>query len=188
MSSETTHVLSAVVEGDRSQIDRLMELTYEDMRRLATSYLADDTKSNTLQPTAVVHEAFMKMVSQDDVDWKGRSHFFAVGATAMRQVLVDHARGKLAHKRGGGRTKISLDERLAVSSEKDEDVLALDEALTRLAEINGQRAQIVEMRFFAGMTLDEIALVLDISNSTVKRQWAATSSWLRSELLKSSNS
>ena len=182
MSSEATCILSAVSDGDRSQIDRLFELTYGDLRKLAQSHLAGDTSSNTLQPTAVVHEVFLKLVNHEEVDWRGRSHFFAIGATAMRQVLVDHARRKAADKRGGGRTRISLDERLKVSVERDEDVLALDEALRRLAHIDDGRARIVEMRFFAGMTLEEIAAVLGVSERTVKRRWAAASSWLRAEL------
>ena len=182
MSSEATCILSAVSDGDRSQIDRLFELTYSDLRNLAQSHLAGDTSSNTLQPTAVVHEVFLKLVNHEEVDWRGRSHFFAIGATAMRQFLVDHARRKAADKRGAGRTRISLDERLKVSVERDEDVLALDEALRRLAHIDDGRARIVEMRFFAGMTLEEIAAVLGVSERTVKRRWAAASSWLRAEL------
>jgi RNA polymerase sigma factor (TIGR02999 family) len=150
--------------------------------------MAADTPGNTLQPTAVVHEAFIKLINQEDVDWRGRSHFFAVGATAMRQILVDHARKKSAGKRGSGHARVAMDDRLAVSPQRDEDVLALDEALEKLTTINERRAKIVEMRFFAGMTLEEIAVALDISISTVKRQWAATSSWLRAELLKSSES
>lgn len=182
MSSETTRILTAISDGDRSELNRLIELTYDDFRRLAKSYLADDARNNTLQPTAVVHEVFVKLVDHEDIDWRGRSHFFALGATAMRQILVDHARRKSADKRGGGRTRISLDERLTVSVDKAEDVLALDDALDKLAAINEQRARIVEMRFYAGMKLEEIASVLDVSVSTVKRQWAATSSWLRAEL------
>ena len=111
-----------------------MELVYDDFRGLAADYLGGDTQSNTLQPTAVVHEAFIKLVNQDKVDWRGRSHFFAVGAKTMRHILVDHARRKAADKRGGGRQRITLEEELTVSPERDEDVLAIDEALNRLAE------------------------------------------------------
>ena len=182
MSSETTRILTALSQGDRSNLNRLIELTYDDFRRLARSYLDDETRSNTLQPTAVVHEVFLKLTGKEDIDWCSRSHFFAVGATAMRQILVDHARKKSAKKRGGGQPKFSLDERFIVSADSDADVLSLDEALGKLAEIDEHRAKIVEMRFFGGMPLEEIAAVLEISVSTVKRQWAATSSWLRSEL------
>ncbi|MEM8668369.1 MAG: sigma-70 family RNA polymerase sigma factor [Planctomycetota bacterium] len=187
MASKTATILTTIIQGDRSAIDQLMELTYDDFRRLAKSYLGNEA-GQTLQPTAIVHEVFIKLVKNEDVDWRGRSHFFAVGATAMRQILVDHARSKMTEKRGGGRTRVALDdERLVVSIERDEDVLALDELLDRLSHINESRAKIVEMRFFGGMTLEEVATVLNVSVSTVKRQWAVTSSWLRAELLKSSN-
>jgi RNA polymerase sigma-70 factor (ECF subfamily) len=182
MKSEATQILAAISTGDRSDSDRLMELVYDDFRKLANSYLADETQSNTLQPTAVVHEAFIRLVNHDEVDWQGRSHFFAVGATAMRQILVDHARKKSTQKRGGHRQKVSLDDQLALSVCRDADVLAVDDALEKLAAIDPRRAQIVEMRFFAGMTEAEIAVALDISKSTVEKQWAATSRWLRREL------
>ena len=188
MSSETTQILAAISQGDRSNLDRLIELTYDDFRRLAESYLVDETSSNTLQPTAVVHEVFVKLAGQKNLGWRGRSHFFAIGATAMRQILVDHARRKSADKRGGGRMRISLHDRLTVSTERSEDVLALDDALQRLSEISEDRAKIVEMRFFANMTLEEVANVLNVSISTIKRQWAATSSWLRAELNNASES
>jgi RNA polymerase sigma-70 factor (ECF subfamily) len=135
-----------------------------------------------VQATALVHEAFLRLVDQDDVDWRGRSHFLAVGATAMRQILVDHARKRLALKRGGGRPRVAFSEDLAVSPRRDADVLALDEALEKLAAIDQRRAKIVEMRFFAGMTEKEIAVALDVSKSTVEKQWNATSRWLRLEL------
>jgi RNA polymerase sigma-70 factor, ECF subfamily len=182
MPSEATQILSALASGDRSGSDRLMELVYDDFRRLAASYLEGDTAGNTLQPTAVVHEAFIKIVGEKGADWRGRSHFFAVGATAMRQILVDHARKKSAVKRGGGRARIDLDERLAVSVHSDDDVLAIDEVLNKLACINSRRAKIVEMRFFGGMTVDEVAVTLGVSSSAVKKQWTATSAWLRREL------
>ncbi|WDI42099.1 sigma-70 family RNA polymerase sigma factor [Bremerella sp. P1] len=182
MSSEATLILSAMSAGDRSGTDRLIELVYGDFRQLANKYLGHETRSNTLQPTAVVHEVFLKLVDQDKVDWRGRSHFFAVGATAMRHLLVDHARRKGAQKRGGERQRIALDEDLIVSPESDEDVLALDEALKKLAAIDSQRARIVELRFFGGLTNDEVAEVLDVSKRTIQKQWAGTRVWLRSEL------
>ena len=188
MPSEATQILSAISSGDRSGTDRLMQIMYNDFRRLANAYLEGDTAGNTLQPTAVVHEAFIKIVGQDDIDCRGRSHFFAVGATAMRQVLVDHARRKSAAKRGAGRVRIELNEKLAISVHSDEDVLAIDDALNKLLSINPRRAKIVEMRFFAGMTIDEVAVALDVSSSAVKKQWSATSTWLRRELAESSES
>jgi RNA polymerase sigma-70 factor (ECF subfamily) len=182
VASEATQILVAISAGDRSDTDRLMEIVYGDFRKLAGTYLADETKSNTLQPTAVVHEAFMKLVDHRDVDWRGRSHFFAVGATAMRQILVDHARKKSTQKRGAGHQRVLLDEQLELSPRREADVLALDDALGRLAAIDERRAKIVEMRFFAGMTEAEVAVALGVSKSTVEKQWAATSRWLRREL------
>lgn len=182
MVSEATQILAAITDGDRSSADRLMEIVYDDLRALAASYLGAETRSNTLQPTAVVHEAFMKLVDQDNVDWRGRSHFFAVGATTMRHILVDHARRRSADKRGGGRQRIALNEELTVSPQQDEDVLAVDEALTTLAEIDPQRAQIVELRFFGGLTNDEVAGVLGISRRAVQKKWAGTRVWLRRHL------
>lgn len=182
MASEATEILLEMSSGDRSHADRLIGILYEDFRQLAGVYLGEETRSNTLQPTAVVHEAFMKLVDQSDVDWRGRSHFFAVGATAMRQILVDHARKKVAQKRGGRRQKVELHEQLVLSPQRSADVLALDEALQKLATIDERRAKIVEMRFFGGMTEREIAEALDVSKSTVAKQWAVTSRWLRREL------
>ena len=182
MASEATQILCALSSGDRSGTDRLIELVYDDFRSLADSYLASETRSNTLQPTAVVHEAFLKLVNQEDVDWRGRSHFFAVGATAMRHILVDHARAKAAIKRGANRQRIALNEELKVSTESLEDVLAIDEALEKLASIDEQRAKIVELRFFGGLTNDEVAEVLGVSTRTIQKQWAGTRVWLRSEL------
>lgn len=182
MPSEATQILSSISAGDRSGTDRLMEIVYHDFRHLARKYLADETHSNTLQPTAIVHEAFIKLVDQREVDWRGKSHFFAVGATAMRQIIVDHARSRSAHKRGGGRRRITLDDPLTISPRRDEDVLAIDEALAKLSEIDPQRAKIVEFRFFGGMTTEEVAEALGLSKRTVMRQWASTRSWLRREL------
>ena len=182
MPSETTHILSDISSGDRSQADRLMEIVYDDFRRVAASYLVGETKRHTLQPTAVVHEAFIKLVDQDKVDWRGKSHFFAVGAVTMRRILVDHARRKAAGKRGGDRQRISLDEELTVSPRRDEDVLAIHEALEKLAEIDEQRSKIVELRFFGGLTNDEVAEVLGVSKRAVQKQWAGTRVWLRKQL------
>jgi RNA polymerase sigma-70 factor (ECF subfamily) len=181
VTSQATQILAAISSGDRSDTDRLMEMVYSDFRSLAGSYLSGET-SNTLQATGLVHEAFLRLVDQDDVDWRGRSHFLAVGATAMRQILVDHARKRFALKRGGGRPRVAFSEDLALSPRRDADVLALDEALEKLTAIDQRRAKIVEMRFFAGMTEKEIAVALDVSKSTVEKQWTATSRWLRREL------
>ena len=182
MPSEATQIIAAISSGDRSDTDRLWLILYDDFRKLADTYLGDETRSNTLQPTAVVHEAFIKLIDQRDVDWRGRSHFFAVGATVMRQVLVDHARKKSTKKRGSGRARVALEDHLALSPRSGTDVLALNDVLERLALIDERRAKIVEMRFFGGMTEQEVAVALGVSLSTVEKQWAATSRWLRREL------
>ena len=158
-----------------------MEMVYSDFRSLAGSYLSGKTR-NTVQATALVHEAFLRLVDQDDVDWRGRSHFLAVGATAMRQILVDHARKRFALKRGGGRPRVAFSEDLAVSPRRDADILALDEALEKLAAIDQRRAKIVEMRFFGGMTVEETAEAIEVSPATVKREWAMAKAWLYHEL------
>lgn len=182
MQSEATRILCSISDGDRSGTDRLLEIVYDDFRRLAQSYLQPETLSNTLQPTAIVHEAYLKLIDHGQVDWRGRSHFFAVGAKAMRQIIVDHARRRSAGKRGGGRQRITLDDRITISARRDEDVLAIDDALEKLNEIDPQRAKIVELRFFGGLTNDEVAEAMELSTRTVSRQWASTRAWLRREL------
>lgn len=182
MASGATQILQAFSAGDRSDVEKLMHLVYDDLRRLACSHLGTDTPRHTLDPTAVVHEVFLKLVDRDEIDWRGRSHFFAVSAKTMRHLLVDHAREKAAQKRGGNRQRIPLADDIALSPDRDEDVLAVDEALDALAEIDGQRARIVEMRFFSGMTVQEVATVLGVSEKTVGREWAATRLWLRKYL------
>ena len=159
-----------------------MELVYDDLRGLAHKYLGSDTAKNSLPPTAVVHEAFLKLIDADGVDWRGKSHFYAVSATAMRSILVDHARRKAATKRGGGRQRISLEGDISMSTQNDEDVLAIDEALSKLEAIDVRRARIVELRFFGGMTNREVAEVLGVSSRTVETEWAGTRLWLRREL------
>jgi RNA polymerase sigma factor (TIGR02999 family) len=182
MPSETTQLLTSICAGDRSGIDRLMELVYNDFRDLAHKYAAKLPSNRTLQPTEVVHEAFLKLVDQQQVNWRGKSHFFAVGARAMRHILVDYAKRKARQKRGGGRRRIPLDETLTFSIGNDEDVLAIDEALERLAAINEMRAKIVELRFFAGMTVAETAEALGVSKRTVEGHWTYAKAWLRREL------
>lgn len=168
MPSEATQILSAMSRGDHSSTPRLMEIVYDDFRRLARSYVSRRPPNQSLEPTAVVHEAFPKLVNQDGVDWHGRSHFFAVGATAMRQILVDHARRRTAAKRGGGCLRISLDEKFTMSPQRDEDILAL--------------ARIVELRFYGGLTIDEIVEVTGMPRRTVQRKWEATRMWLHRQL------
>ena len=181
--SEPTQILEAISVGDRAGVARLMDLVYDDMRNLAHKYLSGSTPNHTLAPTAVVHEAFIRLVDADRVDWRGKSHFFAVGAKAMRQILVDYARQRSTLKRGGDRQRIPIDPDIAVSASQDEDVLALNEALEDLAKFNSQRALIVELRFFGGMSIKEVSEALGMAERTVVKQWATTRIWLRRYLV-----
>jgi RNA polymerase sigma factor (TIGR02999 family) len=182
MHSETTRLLIGICAGDQSGVDRLFELVYDDMRELAHKQAARMSPTNTLQPTEVVHEAFLKLVGQQQVDWRGKSHFLAVGAKAMRHILVDYAKRKGRQKRGGGKRRVPLGDDLVISVRNDDDVLAIDEALGKLASISEMRAKIVELRFFAGMTVEEIAGVLSVSKRTVEGHWTYAKAWLRREL------
>jgi RNA polymerase sigma factor (TIGR02999 family) len=141
-----------------------------------------ERKAHTLQPTALVHEAFLKLIDQSQVDWRGRSHFFAVGAQAMRRILVSHAKSRGRIKRGGGRHQVPLDEALTVSLESDDDILALDAALEKLAAVDERQAKIVELRFFGGLSVEETAEALGLSKRTVEREWTSCRAWLRREL------
>lgn len=180
--NRATQLLRQIQAGDDSAADHLLPLVYDEFRRLASSYLQREPVGHTLQPTALVHEAFLKLVDQRHVDWKGRTHFFAVGAQAMRRILVDHARARMREKRGGKRERILLTDDLTVSRNDDADLLAVDEALTRLAEIDKRQAAIVEMRFFAGMTVAEVAESLGLSKRTIEAEWTHVRAWLRREL------
>ena len=182
MSTQATQILHAISAGDRSGANQLMELVYDDLRGLARAQMQDKPSDHLLEPTAVVHEVFLKLIDSH-VDWRSRSHFFALGAKAMRYILVDYARESSAQKRGGDRRRIPLADDLVVSARRDEDVLALDEALNVLAEIDKERADIVEMRFFGGMTIKEVAAAIGKSARTVDKQWAATRIWLRKYLV-----
>jgi RNA polymerase sigma-70 factor (ECF subfamily) len=187
MSSEATQILQAISAGDRSGAPKLMELVYDDLRGLAHKKLDRNTPNHSLDPTAVVHEVFIKLIDRENVDWKGKSHFYAVSACAMRDILVDHARQQAAQKRGGNRHRIPLSDDVALSPQRDEDVLALDDALKALAEIDAQRAQIVELRFFGGLTVKEVAETLGIAERTVGKQWATVRLWLRKYMAENSD-
>lgn len=181
VSSEATVILSALSRGDRSQVDRLMELVYGELRGLARRYLGRRETPEPLQPTELVHEAFLKLVDHD-TDWRGRSHFYAVAATAMRQVLVDEARKRLRVKRGGGQLHIHLEDDQVLSAHRDEDVLAVHQALSKLETLHPRRGRLVELRFFANMSMDEIAEATGRSRSTVQRDWNVARAWLLREL------
>lgn len=178
-SKEITVCLKAWSDGDCEAADRLMLLVYDEMRRLAASYLRWQRSDHTLQPTALVHEAYMKLIDVSQFDWQDRAHFFAVAAQTMRNILVDHARRVAADKRGGEAQKIALGDAVGFSNERqDVDLLALDEALQKLAQQDEQQSRIIELRFFGGLTVEETAKVLKISPATVKREWATARAWL----------
>ena len=184
--SEVTQLLQQWGEGHRDALDRLLPAIYAELRRLASSYLKRERRDHTLQATALVHEAFLKLVDQQAVRWQNRAHFFGIAAQAMRRILVDHARAHAARKRGGGERLLSLDDALIVGSSIDVEILALDEVLTRLTSIDPQQSQIVELRFFGGLTMDETAAVLHISPATVGREWKMAKAWLYAELARTS--
>ena len=182
MPSEATEIIKAIAAGDRSGVSKLMELVYDDLRGLAHAKLGRFSANETLDPTAVVHEVFVKLVDRDSVDVHDRTHFYAICARAMRDILVDYARQKAAVKRGGDRQRIPLADNVAFSPQRDEDVILLNDALEALAEIDQQRALIVELRFFGGLTVKEVAEVLGVSERTVGKQWATVRLWLRKYL------
>ena len=179
---DVTEVLEQLRGGDQRAADKLLPLVYDEFRALARHYLTQERANHTLQPTALVHEAYMKLVDQTRVDWQGRNHFFAVAAQAMRRILVDHARSRQRDKRGGGRARVALDEAIALSPQKDEDVLALDEALEKLAQLDPRQAKVVELRFFGGLSVEETAEVLGISTQSVLRDWKLARAWLMREI------
>ena len=178
---DVTLLLHDWKNGDEHAIERLTTIVYDELRRLAVHYLRDEHAADTLQPTALVHEAYIRLVSQKTPDWEGRAHFFGVAAHLMRQILVDHARARLAKKRDGG-CRVTLAEDLAVAPAGEIDVLAVDEALGRLAGLDVQQARVVELRYFGGLSIRETSEVLGISEATVKRDWATARAWLHREM------
>jgi RNA polymerase sigma-70 factor (ECF subfamily) len=180
---EVTKLLVQLTDGDRRAMDELLPLIYDELRRLASSYLRRERQGHTLQPTALVHEAYMRMVDQTQVRWQNRAHFFGVAAQMMRRILVDHARGHAAEKRGGEFQKLSLDEQVEVASmDRELNLVALDDALNRLSEVDPQKSKIVELRFFGGLSVDETAEVMGVSAPTVKRQWRMAKAWLYGQM------
>jgi RNA polymerase sigma factor (TIGR02999 family) len=164
--------------GDRGALDRLMPLVYEELRGIARRHLSLEDGPQTLQSTALVHEAYLRLIDQSRVQWRNRAHFFAVAARLIRRILLDHARRRHAEKRGGGSHRLTLGEGIASPARQDVDILALDQALDGLAELDSMQAQVVELRFFAGLTIPETAEVLGISTATVERDWITARAWL----------
>ncbi len=181
--SEVTRILSAVEQGDARAAERLLTLVYDELRRLAARKLARERPGQTLQPTALVHEAYLRLVDADNAPhWNGRGHFFAAAAEAMRRILVERARRRRRLRHGGGRQRIDLDEACSLAGPPSDDLLDLDEALTRLAARDPVRAELVKLRFFAGLTMPEAAEALGISLATAERYWTFARTWLYAEL------
>jgi RNA polymerase sigma factor (TIGR02999 family) len=180
--AEVTRLLQQWSNGQEQALDRLLPHIHDELRKLAAGYLRRERPDHTLQPTALVNEAFLKLIDQRAVKWQNRAHFFGIAAQAMRRILVDHARAHAADKRGGGVRKVPFDDASVSSLPMDVDLIALDEALTRLAAIDPQQSRVVELRFFGGLTMEETAEVMRISPATIGREWRMAKAWLSAEL------
>lgn len=180
--ADATQLLIDVRKGAPSATAALLEVVYEELHRLASAHMRRQRPNHTLQPTALVHEVFVQLVDRDQIDWADRSHFMAVAATAMRQILIKHARGKNAAKRGGGLERLTLDQAASPTGARPLQVIALDDALTRLATLSARQCRVVELRFFGGLTIAEVAHVLGVGTTTVEDDWHAARVWLAIEL------
>ena len=181
---EITQLLIAGSNGSQDALEQLFPLVYEELRRLAHRYMRKERPGHTLQTTAVVHEAYLRLIDQKNVQWQNRAHFFAIAAQMMRRILITHAQSHAYAKRGGGALKVSLDEAAILSQERAGELVALDEALNNLTAIDPRRSQVVELRFFGGLSNEEIAEVLKISPNTVTRDWNVAKAWLYREMSK----
>lgn len=181
-SSEVTKLLQLWRDGNREALDALLPLVYDELRRLAHRHLRNEREDHTLQSAALVHEAYFRLVGQGFPEWQGRTHFFAIAAQLMRQILVDYARSRRAAKRGSGACMLTLDDLDALPQRKDVDVIALNDALNTLAELDPRQTRVVELRFFAGLSLGEISEVMGIGTATVQRDWTAARAWLHREI------
>jgi RNA polymerase sigma-70 factor, ECF subfamily len=179
---DVTVLLAELTKGNEKAASRLIPLVYDELRRLADNYMRRERSNHTLQATALVHEAYLKLVQQRSVDWQSRAHFMGIAAQLMRRILIDHARGHLRDKRGGGDRPVPLDENLAFAPEQSMELIKIDRALQQLAGIDSRQAKIVELRFFGGLTVEETADALAISPKTVKRDWSVAKAWLHGEL------
>ncbi|MCX5645368.1 MAG: sigma-70 family RNA polymerase sigma factor [Phycisphaerae bacterium] len=183
--SDVTHILNAMERGDAKSTDQLLPMVYEELRVLAAQRLSQEAPGQTLQATALVHEVYLRLMGAERQDWASRGHFFKAAAEAMRRILIDNARRKKCVKRGGGRRPVDLDESLAVDGARQAQELALDEALTKLATRDPTKADLVKLRYFAGLTIEQAAKALDISHATAERYWDYARSWLRVEIRQS---
>ncbi len=186
-SPDVTQLLQDWRNGDEAARNELMSAVYEELRRQAGRYLRRERSDHTLQPTALVHEAYIQLIDQSRVNWENRAHFFGAAARLMRRILVDHARAHQAEKRGSGEENIALDEALGVPDNKDVNLLALNDALDELGRLDAQQSRVVELRYFGGLSIEETAAVLDISPATVKREWSMAKVWLHRQIRKASD-
>jgi RNA polymerase sigma factor (TIGR02999 family) len=183
-SQDVTQLLGQWQGGDREALNALTPLVYNELRRLAQSYINRERPNHTLQGTALVHEAYLRLIDQRQVEWRSRNHFFALAAELIRRILVDHARAKVAAKRGGRNVKLSIEDVMEPAVNEDLDLVALDDALQLLARTDPQQSRIVELRYFAGLKIEETAEVLQISPATVKRDWTVAKAFLKREMLR----
>lgn len=187
-SGRITELLAELKHGSKDAEECLIPLVYSELRRIARRHLRNERPNHTLQTTALVNEAYLRMSGCKDIDWSDRAHFFAIAASLMRRILVDHARSKVAQKRGGRDSPIPLNENLQIASDQSWDsIVAIHQALDRLAEIDSRQARVVELRFFSGLEIDEIAEVLDLSPRTIKRDWQFAQAWLYTQLSSNQN-
>jgi RNA polymerase sigma factor (TIGR02999 family) len=177
-----TQLLVAWNGGDKDALDQLIPIVYEELRRQASRYLRQELPGHTLQTTALIHEAYLRLIDQKSVQWQNRAQFFGIAAQLMRRILVDHARTKHRAKRGGSAVRVSLADATAVTQDANLDLVELDQALNRLSEIDPQQGKIVELRFFSGLNVEETAAALNISPATVKRDWSVAKAWLHREI------
>ncbi len=181
-TEDVTVLLAQLTKGNEEAGSKLIPLVYSELRRLAGGYMRRERSDHTLQPTALVHEAYLRLVGQRAVDWQSRSHFFGIAAQVMRRILVDHARGHLRDKRGGGQKPVPIDEAFVFAPEQAQELVKLDQALERLTQLDPRQGKIVELRFFGGLTVEQTADLLSISPKTVKRDWSVAKAWLHGEL------
>lgn len=181
-SNPVTHLLQAWGRGDKEALNKLLPIVYEELHRLAASYMRKESPGHSLQTSALVNEAYIKLVDQKNVRWQNRAHFFGIAAQLMRRILVDHARSRARLKRGGGAQRLSLNESVIAATDSAEAFLSLDDALMRLAEIDAKKCRIVEMKIFCGLNTKEIAEVEKVSPSTIEREWRKAKAWLHREI------
>jgi RNA polymerase sigma factor (TIGR02999 family) len=183
-SSQINRLLAGWGHGDQQARDELIPLIYKELRRIARRHLWHERPDHTLQSAGLVNEAYLRLVRQEPPEWQNRAHFFGVAAQVMRHILVDHARNRVAAKRGGGTLRLTLDPQIASPQKTEVDLVALDSALDKLASLDPQQSRLIELRYFAGLSIEETAVVLGISPATVKREWATARAWLRREMKK----